>query len=60
MEGFNWGLVYSFKGLIHDHHGGKQTVMVLEQLLKLHPGPRQRKMDGQTDRQTDSGPNGGF
>jgi hypothetical protein len=35
---FDWGLPYSSRGLVHDHHGRKQTGMVLEQQLRaLHP-----------------------
>jgi hypothetical protein len=30
-EEFNWRFAYSFRGLVHYHHGRKQTGMVLEQ-----------------------------
>ena len=37
----NWGFTYSFRGLLPDHHGRKQTGMELkEQLGVLHPGPQ--------------------
>lgn len=28
-KAFNWGLLSSFRGLVHDHHGVKQTTMTL-------------------------------
>lgn len=34
MEAFNWDFVYSFRGLVQDHHCGTQTGMVLEQELR--------------------------
>lgn len=37
-KAFNQGLACSFRGFVHDHHGVKQTGMVLEQYLRaLHP-----------------------
>ena len=31
-------LAYSFRGLVHDHHGGKQSDLALEQWQRaLHP-----------------------
>lgn len=38
-KAFNWGLVYSFRGLVHYHdggeHGGTQVGMELEKLLRV-------------------------
>lgn len=33
---FNWGLAYSFRGLVHDHLGNRQEGMVLEQQLRAY------------------------
>lgn len=30
-ESVNWGLIYSFRGLVHNHHDGMQIDILMEQ-----------------------------